>query len=98
MPSVEEDPNNAFKPVANVLEGAKQQGKATGIISTSEIQHATPAGFSAHVNSRKNYDDIGEQQIYQNLDVILGGGFEFLQPENRADGEDLVDTIVDKGL
>ena len=97
MPGVEEDPNNAFKPVANVLEGAKQQGKATGIISTSEIQHATPAGFSAHVNSRKNYDDIGEQQIYQNLDVILGGGYEFLESENRADGEDLVGTIEDKG-
>lgn len=49
---------DAFRPVANVLEGAKQQGKATGLISTSEIQHATPAGFSAHVNNRSQYGDI----------------------------------------
>lgn len=98
MPGVDEDPANAFTPVANVLEGAKQLGKATGLISTSEIQHATPAGFSTHVNSRKNYDDIGEQQIYQNLDVVLGGGLEFLKAENRADGEDMVAVIEDKGF
>ncbi|MEK4283567.1 alkaline phosphatase [Ureibacillus sp. FSL K6-0165] len=97
MPGVKENPKNEFIPVANVLEGAKQLGKATGIISTSEIQHATPAGFSAHVTSRKNYDDIGEQQIYQNIDVILGGGYQFLQPENRADGEDLIKVLEEKG-
>ena len=50
LPSVVNSPGleqvvkeDAFRPVANVLEGAKQQGKATGLISTSEIQHATPA-------------------------------------------------------
>ena len=51
---------DAFKPVANVLEGAKKDGRATGIVSSSEIQHATPAGFSAHVTSRSNFDDIAE--------------------------------------
>ncbi|MCP1145809.1 alkaline phosphatase [Lysinibacillus endophyticus] len=92
-PVAEED---AFKPVANVLEGAKLQGKATGIVSTSEIQHATPAGFSSHVTSRKNYDDIAEQQVYQNIDVVLGGGYEALK-ETRKDGEDLVKVIEEKG-
>ena len=70
---------DAFRPVANVLEGAKQQGKATGLISTSEIQHATPAGF-LHVNNRSQYGDIAEQQVYQNIDVVLGGGLESLSP------------------
>lgn len=97
MPGVEENPNKAFTPVANVLEGAKQLGKATGIVSTSEIQHATPAGFSSHVTSRSNYDDIGEQQVYQNMDVILGGGYDYLKSENRKDGENLVSVIEDKG-
>ncbi|WP_186278832.1 alkaline phosphatase [Lysinibacillus sp. BW-2-10] len=87
---------DAFKPVANVLEGAKLQGKATGIISTSEIQHATPAGFSSHVTSRKNYDDIAEQQVYQNIDVVLGGGYQSLK-ETRKDGEDLLKVIEEKG-
>ncbi|HWJ77956.1 MAG TPA: alkaline phosphatase [Niallia sp.] len=98
MPGVEENPTNAFTPVANVLEGAKQLGKATGIVATSEIQHATPAGFSSHVTSRSNYDDIGEQQVYQNIDVILGGGYDYLKSANRKDGEDLVSIIKNKGF
>ncbi len=97
MPGVEENPTNAFTPVANVLEGAKQLGKATGIVATSEIQHATPASFSTHVTSRSNYDDIGEQQVYQNMDVILGGGYDYLKSANRKDGEDLVSVIENKG-
>lgn len=88
---------DAYRPVANVLEGAKQQGKATGLIATSEIQHATPAGFSAHVRHRSQYDDIAEQQVYQNIDVVLGGGLESLTPGTtknaRKDGENLVDVL-----
>lgn len=84
------------KPVANVLEGAKLDGKATGIVSSSEIQHATPAGFSAHVVKRSNYDDIAEQQVYQNMDVVLGGGYNSLN-EKRKDGENLLEVIDSKG-
>ncbi|MGN4127247.1 alkaline phosphatase [Lysinibacillus sphaericus] len=91
---------DGFKPVANVLEGAKQQGKATGLISTSEIQHATPAGFSAHVKNRSQYGDIAEQQVYQNIDVVLGGGLESLSPGTtknaRKDGENLVNVLQEK--
>ena len=76
-PSLANDP---FKPVANVLEGAKLNGKSTGLISTSEIQHATLAAFSAHVTQRSDYDNIAEQQVYQGIDVVLGGGQEALVP------------------
>lgn len=69
-PIKEED---RFRPVANVLEGAEHSDRATGIIATSEIQHATPAGFSAHHVIRKNFEVIGEQQVYQNIEVVLGG-------------------------
>ncbi|CAM4007866.1 alkaline phosphatase [Bacillus paramycoides] len=90
-----------FRPVANVLEGAKRSGRATGIIATSEIQHATPAGFSAHHANRKNFEVIGEQQVYQNIDVVLGGGKAALLPPTssgiRKDKEDLVKVIQDKG-
>ncbi|MED0965613.1 alkaline phosphatase [Bacillus paramycoides] len=90
-----------FRPVANVLEGAKRSGRATGIIATSEIQHATPAGFSAHHANRKNFEVIGEQQVYQNIDVVLGGGKAALLPPTssgiRKDNEDLVKVIQNKG-
>ncbi|WP_316571812.1 alkaline phosphatase [Neobacillus sp. YIM B06451] len=95
------DPEDALKPVANVLEGAKLQGKATGIISTSEIQHATPAGFSSHAVHRSNYQDIAEQQVYQGIDVVLGGGKEALVPGTtrnaRVDGENLVSVLNENG-
>ncbi|MDT3498936.1 alkaline phosphatase [Bacillus toyonensis] len=90
-----------LRPVANVLEGAKRSGRATGIVATSEIQHATPAGFSAHHANRKHFDIIAKQQVYQNIDVVLGGGKAALQPVKRngirKDGEDLVKVIQDKG-
>ncbi|MGG3529024.1 alkaline phosphatase [Bacillus pseudomycoides] len=90
-----------FRPVANVLEGAERSGRATGIIATSEIQHATPAGFSAHHVIRKNFEVIGEQQVYQNIEVVLGGGKAVLQPAAssgiRQDNEDLIKVIQDKG-
>ncbi|MBS4218427.1 alkaline phosphatase [Bacillus sp. FJAT-49711] len=95
------NPKDVFKPVANVLEGAKRIGKSTGIISTSEIQHATPAGFSSHAVHRSNYQDIAEQQVYQEIDVVLGGGKESLLPgttkNSRVDGEDLTTVLDAKG-
>lgn len=90
-----------FRPVANVLEGAKRSGRATGIIATSEIQHATPASFSAHHVNRKDFEVLGEQQVYQNIEVVLGGGKAALQPTTsngiRKDNEDLVKVIRGKG-
>ena len=95
------NPEDAYKPVANVLEGAKLLGKSTGIISTSEIQHATPAGFSSHAAHRSNYQDIAEQQVYQEIDVVLGGGKESLLPgttrNSRVDDEDLTKVLDAKG-
>ena len=42
-------------PMASILEGAESVGKATGIVATSEITHATPGDFTAHTNNRKYY-------------------------------------------
>lgn len=81
------------RPVASILEAAQLAGKATGLVATSEIMHATPADFSAHDPSRKNYDALSEQQVYQQLDVVLGAGSSFLKAENRKDGKDLLSVI-----
>ncbi|MEH6942705.1 alkaline phosphatase [Bacillus sp. JJ722] len=95
------DDNDKMKPVANILEGAKRLGKATGIVATSEIQHATPAAFSSHTAHRDSFSDIAEQQVYQGMDVVLGGGKASLLPGKhynaRKDGEDLVKVIKGKG-
>jgi alkaline phosphatase len=88
-------------PVASLLEGAKFKGKATGLIATAFMQDASPAAFSAHTSSRSNYEAIAEQQVYQDIDVVLGSGSALLLPEKsqglREDGEDLVEVLKQNG-
>ncbi|MCE5223102.1 alkaline phosphatase [bacterium] len=90
-----------MKPIASVLEGARFVGKSTGLVATSQIQHASPAGFSAHWPDRGNYNEICEQMVYQNLDVVFGGGKKYLLPESkkgtRTDGEDMLQILKEKG-
>ncbi|HYF81485.1 MAG TPA: alkaline phosphatase [Clostridia bacterium] len=90
-------PGDARKPVATVLEGARLEGKATGLVTTCEIMHATPAAFSSHDESRKDYDDIGEQQVYQEMEVVLSGGSKFMTAEVRKDKEDMVAALKGMG-
>lgn len=75
------------KPLATVLEAAEQEGKATGLIATSEIPHATPAGFSAHTTNRSRYDDILRQMVNNDLEVVLGGGFNLKTDELTSEIE-----------
>ncbi len=85
--------NDSRRPVATILEAAKLSGKSTGIIATSEIMHATPADFTAHDISRKNYDSLSEQQVYQELDVVMGAGSQYFTEEKRGDKENLISVI-----
>ncbi|MGE7761577.1 alkaline phosphatase [Peribacillus sp. NPDC097895] len=72
--------DNDKSEVKTVLEAAKGKGKATGLVATSEITHATPASFGAHDENRKNMNSIADD-YYNDLikgehkiDVLLGGG------------------------
>lgn len=66
--------------VKTVLEAAKEQGKSTGLVATSEITHATPAAFGAHDETRKNMNGIADDYFDEKIkgkhkiDVLLGGG------------------------
>lgn len=94
------DPDLPGRPLATVLEGAKLLGKSTGIVATSRVSHATPAAYMAHVSSRNREDDIMEQAVYQNVDVVFGGGKRHLlgkeQSGRRADGENLLDVLKER--
>lgn len=97
MPGLEPlDPADRRKPVATILEAAQLSGKATGVVSTSEIMHATPASFTAHDPSRKNYDSISEQQAYQDIDVVISSGAKYFSRDERDDKEDLISVIKSK--
>ncbi len=96
------DPDKAFAPLATILEAARKKGKAVGLVVTSTFTHATPAGFASHVYSRSlESSDISEQMVYNNLDVLMGGGREMLLPTafggKRPDGENLEQVLIDRG-
>ncbi len=77
------------KPVQTILELAKIQGRKTGVAVTSQINHATPASFGAHNESRHNYDQIADSYFDEKtngqfiLDVMLGGGWKYFIREDR---------------
>lgn len=64
-----------------VLEGARDRDKATGLVATSTVTHATPACFAAHVISRQNERKIAEHLIESKVNVILGGGKDLFVPD-----------------
>lgn len=73
-------------PLLHFMEVAEDAGKATGVVTSVEWTHATPASFVAHNASRGNYDAIGEEMVYSSrTDVIMGCG----HPWFGADGEPL---------
>jgi alkaline phosphatase len=60
--------------LTNILEIAQSMNKSTGVIATSAVNHATPAGFMSHTSSRYADAEIISQIIESKVDVILGGG------------------------
>lgn len=82
-------------PVATVLEGARLSGKSTGLVVTCNLQHATPAAFAAHYPRRSDYEAICEQMVYNQVDVLLGGGLKYFT--GRKDREDLLQVLKQKG-
>jgi alkaline phosphatase len=106
--------NNGFisvdsdlKPLTTILERAQSLGWSVGLVTTTQISHATPAAFSAHVPDRNQMTEIARQMLAAQVDVLLGGGEdEFLpadavgcyaEPGERTDGRDLIAEAVAAG-
>lgn len=56
---------------------AKRAGKRIGVVTTTRITHATPAGFVANIHQRDMEMEIAEQMVSRGVDVMLGGGKKF---------------------
>ncbi|MGD8847430.1 MAG: alkaline phosphatase [Desulfobacteraceae bacterium] len=84
---------NDLKPT--ILELAAQMGKATGLVASSQISHATPASFGAHVPNRGQGFEIARQYIEEvGIDVVLGGGVYHADEEQR---QYIIDSAIAKG-
>ncbi|QSB06133.1 alkaline phosphatase [Natronoglycomyces albus] len=102
--SSEEDPN-AHPRVETMAELLKRtRGMSVGVVTTSEIQDATPAAVWAHTRRRSEYLEIMDQALNETQapDVIMGGGMASLLPQSqegsrREDDRDLRIEFEDLG-
>ena len=82
-------------PVLSVLIDAKNQGKATGLITDTYLLDATPVGFFGHTENRKDYTPLSQNLLEVKPDIIMGGGFNhFVTQKNMESG--ILDNILKK--
>jgi len=72
-----------------ILVQAAQNGKATGLVTTTRVTHATPSGFIANCPSRNSEEEIAKQIIDRRVDVTLGGGSKYFPDALLAKRPDL---------
>ena len=73
--------NNGFMGVdpsknslTTILELAQVSGWSVGLVTTTQLAHATPGAFASHYPDRSNLPEIARQMMVHNIDVLLGGG------------------------
>ena len=81
----------------SIMELAQSKGMATGVVVTTYLQHATPAAFYAHIDSRHKLAEISEQLLRSNLDVAIGGGMAFFE-ERYGNREEAQKAITEAGF
>lgn len=92
--NVSEDFTQTYETIAEKLKAQKDM--KIGILSTVNLNHATPAAFYAHQASRSSYYDIGLEMIDSGFDYFAGGGL--LQPTGKEkDKEDLYALAEEAG-
>ncbi|RJP74498.1 MAG: alkaline phosphatase [Ignavibacteriales bacterium] len=88
------------KNLQNIFELAESKGLATGVVVTSSVTNATPAGFISHVNDRYKEFDIAAQLTECGIDVAIGGGQKYFLPKpdgERPDSINLINKLKDSG-
>ncbi len=72
--------------LVHIVDLAEVKGKMTGVITSVQNTHATPAGFVAHNIARGNYSDIANEIYYESrLDLIMGCGHPLYTNDNVQD-------------
>jgi alkaline phosphatase len=75
----------------------KEAGWKRGLVTTTEITHATPSGFSINMSSRGSGTQIADQHFDRGVEVLLGGGLKHFSAKRRKDKRDLPAEFAQKG-
>lgn len=92
--NVSEDFSKEYETIAEKLKA--QKNYKIGILSSVNLNHATPAAFYAHQASRNSYYEIGLELIDSGFDYFAGGG---LKKTTGSDGDktDLYELAAEAG-
>lgn len=76
--------DNFGRPLTFITEIARRLGKRTGVVTTVEFSHATPAAFGSVSASRNDYQDIARFMLRSGvLHLIMGGGHPLFDSNGR---------------
>jgi len=90
------------KKIRTIMEAALARGMAGGVVVTSSLTDATPAGFLTHASERWKNSEIAAGLLQTRADVLFGGGYAYFIPKSREgssrdDERDLVDEAQKAG-
>lgn len=72
------------EPLPHMLYDAERLGKATGLVSTVRLSHATPASFSVHDVGRANEEPIARKMLLESaVDLIIAPGHPWRDDDGR---------------
>ena len=92
--NVDETGTVEYETIAEQLKA--QKGYEIGVITSVNLNHATPAAFYAHQASRSNYYEIGLEMVESDFDYFAGGGL--LDPTgSEGDQTDLYQLAQEAG-
>ncbi|MDQ1292685.1 MAG: alkaline phosphatase [Actinomycetota bacterium] len=75
------------KDLVHAFQVAERAGRSTGVVTSVQFSHATPAGFVAHNTTRNDYSGIAREMIYNSAtDVVMGAGSPCHDANGRANG------------
>lgn len=92
--NVSEDFLTKYETISEKLK--RQKNYKIGIISSVNLNHATPAAYYAHQSSRGNYYEIGQELIESGFDYFAGGAL--LHPTGKNnDQKDIYQLAAEAG-
>ena len=67
--------SNMNEPLTNITQIAHARNKATGVVTSVQVSHATPSAFSAHSPSRYDMVALAKDQLTNGyVDLLIGTG------------------------
>lgn len=93
MLNISEDGSQTYVALGEQLK--RDTSRKVGLVTSTNINHATPAAFYAHQQSRTSYYDIGVEMAASNIDYLAGGTL--LSPDGDGSQENLYELAAEAG-